>query len=65
MVKEIKEQRRRERLEIYNKILSAKLKRNDKIVKDLVEAKSVLKELSLEVKSGNKELGDLVKSLDD
>ena len=64
-MKEIKEQRRRERLEIYNKILSAKLKRNDKIVKDLVEAKSVLKELSLEVKSGNKELGDLVKSLDD
>ena len=34
-------------------------------MKDLWEAKNVLIQLSKEVKSGNKELGDVVKMLDE
>ncbi len=63
-IAKLKAKRRKQRLETFNRILSTKLKRNDKIVKDLVEAKKVLKEISLEVKSGNKELGEVVGLLD-
>ena len=62
---ELKQKRQQERVETYNRILSNKLKRNDKVVKDLVDAKKVLKELSLEVKAANKDLGEVVKQLDD
>ena len=53
------------RAETLNKILTNKLKRNDKIVKELLEQKSSLKQASVDIKEENKQNGDAIKKLDE
>ena len=53
------------RAETMNKILTNQLKRNDKIVKELLEQKSSLKQASVDIKEENKQNGDAIKRLDE